>query len=96
MMTSYRSISNTYDAWSVAQMEAYIADLAVFGTNQVEFVAPDGNDDPHFQLTPLDMDVAMSGILDKVRSEPASRQTTFPLTESPAVWPQRECVVPTG
>ena len=34
----YRNKSNTYDAWSVAQYEQYIRDLAVFGNNLVQLI----------------------------------------------------------
>ncbi|MDR2118077.1 MAG: hypothetical protein LBP25_00875 [Tannerellaceae bacterium] len=32
----YRNTANSYDAWSVAQYEQYIRDLAIFGTNCIE------------------------------------------------------------
>lgn len=35
----YRNKSNTYDAWTVAQYEQYIRDLAVFGANTVQILA---------------------------------------------------------
>ena len=34
----YRNKSNTYDAWTVAQYEQYIRDLAVFGANGAQLV----------------------------------------------------------
>jgi hypothetical protein len=39
-LTVSRSISNSYDGWTLQQMEQYIRDLVVFGTNQIEVVGP--------------------------------------------------------
>jgi hypothetical protein len=36
----YRDTANAYDAWSVEQYEQYIRDLAVFGANTVQLLAP--------------------------------------------------------
>jgi hypothetical protein len=63
----YRPKTNSYDGWDVAMWEQYIRDLAVFGTNAVELIPPrsdDAADSPHFPLAPMDMMVAMSGLLD--------------------------------
>ncbi len=36
----YRNLNNTYDAWNVKQYEKYIRELALFGANSIEYVAP--------------------------------------------------------
>lgn len=46
----YRNINNTYDAWSAAQYDQYIRELALFGANSIEFVDPD---DRNFRKYPL-------------------------------------------
>eukprot|EP01121_Diplochlamys_sp_Union-15-3_P010353 TRINITY_DN2899_c0_g2_i1.p1 TRINITY_DN2899_c0_g2~~TRINITY_DN2899_c0_g2_i1.p1 ORF type:complete len:823 (-),score=120.49 TRINITY_DN2899_c0_g2_i1:23-2491(-) len=64
-MVSYRSISNSYDAWTPDIFEAFVRDLIVWGTNGIEFVGPDYSNDPHFFLQPIPMASAMSIILHK-------------------------------
>lgn len=64
----YRPMNNTYDAWTVGQYEQYIRELALFGSNTIEFVPP-GADDiattaPHMKLDPLDMLEACSRLCD--------------------------------
>jgi hypothetical protein len=62
----YRPKTNSYDGWDVDEWKTYIGDLAVFGSNAVELVAPHSDDDPlspHFPRPPLEMMVAMSGIV---------------------------------
>lgn len=63
---SYRDTSNSFDTWSVEQMQEYLEDLAVFGCNTVEVVAPDGNADPHFTLDPPAMNAAISEMAAKM------------------------------
>jgi hypothetical protein len=59
----YREANNTWDAWSAAQFEQYIRDLAVFGSNTIELTAPGPpRASPHFKLTPLEMDQQISRI----------------------------------
>ncbi|MDZ7606459.1 MAG: hypothetical protein U5K79_12930 [Cyclobacteriaceae bacterium] len=36
----YRNTANSYDAWSVAQYDKYIRELALFGTNAIENIPP--------------------------------------------------------
>lgn len=63
----YRPKTNAYDAWTVAEWDQYIRDLAVFGTNAIELVPPrtdDEPDSPHFPLPPEKMMVEMSRIAD--------------------------------
>jgi hypothetical protein len=54
-MISYRAISNTYDAWDVDQMYDYIKEMLIWGTNQMEFVAPDGSQSPFYSLSQPEM-----------------------------------------
>jgi len=42
----YRPKTNAYDAWSVAQFDSYIRDLAIFGANSIEIMPPRTDDDP--------------------------------------------------
>jgi hypothetical protein len=54
----YRPKVNTYDAWTPAQFEQYIRDLAIFGTNAIELIPPrsdDNEDSPHFVLPKIEM-----------------------------------------
>ncbi|HEU0121442.1 MAG TPA: hypothetical protein VFQ91_13010 [Bryobacteraceae bacterium] len=54
----YRSTNNTYDAWSVAEYEQYIRDMAVFGSNTVELTGTGMDSDgrsPHFRMSALRM-----------------------------------------
>ena len=41
----YRPKTNAYDAWSVAQYDQYIRDLAIFGANSIEIMPPRTDDD---------------------------------------------------
>jgi hypothetical protein len=41
----YRPKTNAYDAWSVAQYDSYIRDLAMFGANSIEIMPPRTDDD---------------------------------------------------
>jgi hypothetical protein len=61
----YNEITDCHDGWSVTQMEQYVRDLAVFGTNQIELLAPDGSQSPHFTLQPPQMLIWMSALLDR-------------------------------
>ena len=47
----YRGQSNSYDAWSPAQYEQYIRELAIFGTNSIE-VIPFWDKPSSFMTTP--------------------------------------------
>ncbi|WZO97823.1 hypothetical protein EP7_004875 [Isosphaeraceae bacterium EP7] len=63
----YRPKTNSYDGWDLDQWERYIRDLAVFGTNAVELLPPETDDEsesPHFPRPPLEMMVGMSKLLD--------------------------------
>ncbi len=41
----YRPKTNAYDAWTVAQYDRYIRDLALFGANSIEIMPPETDDD---------------------------------------------------
>ncbi|MFN7997646.1 MAG: hypothetical protein U0Q18_28770 [Bryobacteraceae bacterium] len=61
----YRPKTNTYDAWTVADFEQYIRDLAVFGTNAIEIIPPRSDDapaGPQFHVPPMRMMVEQSRI----------------------------------
>lgn len=57
---AYRALSDSYGGWSFAQMERYIEDLVIFGTNTIECVFLDGNTSPQLIVAPADMLVHMS------------------------------------
>jgi len=64
----YRTVNNTYDAWTPAMFEQYVRDLIIFGCNAIELIPPradTGYDDgvhPHLHLSPMDMMVEQSRI----------------------------------
>ena len=62
----YRPKVNTYDAWTPADFEQYVRDLAAFGTNAIELIPPRSDDDDessHFHLPKMEMMVEMSRII---------------------------------
>ncbi|MBB6251150.1 hypothetical protein [Nitrospirillum iridis] len=64
----YRFKNNTYDAWTLAQFEQQIRDLAVFGANAIQLIAPDSDDEPTSPLFPapaLDTVLGIAQLLDK-------------------------------
>lgn len=64
----YRSLSNTYDAWNVAQFEQYIRDLLVFGANSVELIPALKPEEPRTTIMPLspwEMNLRLSRLLDE-------------------------------
>lgn len=63
----YRSTANTYDAWSVAQFDQYIRELAIFGSNAVEGIPfhEDEKPSPHFKIPAREMRIRMSEICRK-------------------------------
>jgi hypothetical protein len=63
----YRSTANTYDAWTVAQFDQYIRELAIFGSNAVEGIPfhEDDKPSPHFKITAREMRIKMSEICRK-------------------------------
>ncbi|MDR3711285.1 MAG: hypothetical protein P4L51_00595 [Puia sp.] len=61
----YRPKTNSYDAFSVAQFDQYIRELALFGANSIEIVPPRTDDDPtsrHMKLPPIKMIAEQSRI----------------------------------
>ncbi|RQP18579.1 hypothetical protein [Parapedobacter defluvii] len=63
----YRPKNNAYDAFSVAQFDQYIRELALFGVNCIELVPPRTDDDPThpiMKLPPAQMMVELSRICD--------------------------------
>ena len=46
----YRFKNNTYDAWTVPMFEQHIRDLAVFGNNAIQVIAPNSDDE---RISPL-------------------------------------------
>jgi len=60
----YRNTANSYDAWTPAQFEQYIRDLAIFGTNAIEGIPfhEDDNPSPHFTISAAAMRVKISEI----------------------------------
>lgn len=60
----YRHTANSYDAWTVAQFEQYIRELAIFGSNAVEGIPfhEDENPSPHFKISAAKMRVKISEI----------------------------------
>jgi len=63
----YRPKTNAYDAWSPAQFDQYIRELALFGANSIEIIPPRTDDDltsPHMKLAPIEMMIRQSEIID--------------------------------
>jgi hypothetical protein len=61
----YRPKTNAYDAWSVAQYDSYIRDLAIFGANSIEIMPPRTDDDAtsvNMKIPPVQMIVEQSRI----------------------------------
>ena len=63
LQVAYRPKTNSYDAFTVAQMQQEITDLALFGTNGIEVIPPaldDAAQSPHFTVPWLQMLTATS------------------------------------
>jgi hypothetical protein len=63
----YRPKVNAYDAWSEAQFDQYIRELALFGANSIELVPPRTDDQRasrHMKVAPLEMMARLSQIID--------------------------------
>lgn len=60
----YRHTANSYDAWTVAQFDQYIRELAIFGSNAVEGIPfhEDETPSPHFKISSAEMRVKISEI----------------------------------
>ncbi len=62
----YRNTANSYDAWTVAQFDQYIRELAIFGTNSIESIPIfEEEKSPHFKLSPDSMNASISAICDR-------------------------------
>jgi hypothetical protein len=58
----YRHTANSYDAWTPAQYEQYIRELAVFGTNSIETTPFDRSVSPHIRMQSIDMERHISDV----------------------------------
>jgi hypothetical protein len=58
----YRFKNNTYDAWTLPQFEQEIRDLAVFGTNAIQVIAPVSDDEKVSPLFPAPATETIIGI----------------------------------
>ncbi len=64
----YRFKNNTYDAWNLAQFEQQIRDLAIFGGNTIQLIAPNSDDQATSPLNPappLETLLGISALLKK-------------------------------
>ncbi|MDQ6477263.1 hypothetical protein [Dyadobacter sp. LHD-138] len=63
----YRTTANTYDAWSTAQFDQYIRELAIFGTNAIEGIPFQEGEapSPHFKIPSAEMRIRMSEMCQK-------------------------------
>ncbi|MCU0520908.1 MAG: hypothetical protein MUF84_09475 [Anaerolineae bacterium] len=64
----YRPKNNTFDAWTPAQFEQYIRELAFFGANSIEILPPRTDDALSNDLMPVpptEMVVALGEIIDR-------------------------------
>lgn len=64
----YRAKNNTYDAWNLSQFEEQIRDLAIFGANTIQLIAPLSDDaaaSPLFPAPAEDTLLGISRILDR-------------------------------
>jgi hypothetical protein len=62
----YRFKNNSYDAFTLTMFEQQVRDLAVFGANGVQWIAPVSDDaaaSPLFTAAPLDMAIGVSGVM---------------------------------
>lgn len=61
----YRPKTNSYDAFTAAQFDQYIRELAIFGANSIEIMPPRTDDKPtsiHMKVPAIDMVKAQSSI----------------------------------
>ncbi len=62
----YRSTANSWDAWTVAQFDQYIRELALFGVNSIENIPfQDARGNPLMKVDRREMNRAMSAICRK-------------------------------
>ena len=60
--TGYRSLANSYDAWSPEQYEQYIRELAIFGTNSIEVIPFWDKHSPLMKTPPEEMNRHISDV----------------------------------
>jgi hypothetical protein len=63
----YRPKVNAYDAWTPAQFDQYIRELALFGVNSIEILPPRTDDQrtsPLMKMPPVEMMARLSEIID--------------------------------
>jgi hypothetical protein len=63
----YRPKVNAYDAWTPAQFDQYIRELALFGVNSIEILPPRTDDQrtsPLMKVPPMEMMARLSAIID--------------------------------
>lgn len=58
----YRTTANSYDAWTPAQYEQYIRELAIFGVNAIENIPFQDDDSPHMPVSRQEMNRALGDI----------------------------------
>ncbi|AFL87466.1 hypothetical protein Terro_1150 [Terriglobus roseus DSM 18391] len=58
----YRMKNNTYDAWTLDQFRQQMLDMAVFGLNTMQVVAPISDDDPTSPLFPAPAETTVLGL----------------------------------
>lgn len=63
----YRTTANSYDAWTVAQFDQYIRELAIFGSNAVEGIPfhEEETPSPLFTIPAAEMNIRLSEICRK-------------------------------
>lgn len=64
---AYRPKTNAYDAWTLAQFDQYIRELALFGVNSIEIFPPRTDDDatgPLLKVPPMEMMADLSATID--------------------------------
>jgi hypothetical protein len=61
----YRHTANSYDAWTVAQYDQYIRELAIFGCNSIENIPFQDDSSPVMPISRDEMNVAMSRICER-------------------------------
>jgi len=64
----YRFKNNTYDAWTLAQFEEQIRELAIFGANTVQVIAPESDDaatSPLFPQSPMEALLGIAKIAER-------------------------------
>ncbi len=64
----YRYKNNSYDAWTLAMFERRVRDIAIFGGNTIQVIAPVSDDaatSPLFPAPPLDTIIGLSALADR-------------------------------